>query len=138
MGIYKEVISTNPTDSILEYWEEHEAENLWSPKECVSADAIRLNSEVQSRLDVHNMFLAKNNLEEDLADSCLVPTLNGFYHCRKRDSLVSKMQKRKAENMLAFLKDKSKSLSVLSNDEIATPLKRLVQLVENEVHPHAN
>lgn len=136
MGIYSEIISADPNDSIVLYWKEHNAENEWDANKDIPSEAAQLNTDIRNFMDSYNMFLAKNNLEEDLADSPLVTALNSYYRCRKRNSLVNKMQQRKAENMLDFLKDNSQKLSVLANDNISIPLYRIVQLSENEVHPY--
>ena len=137
MGIYEEVISSDPEDEINAFQAEQSTTNEWSSCSAIPAEAQSLNAQVREKIDAYNLFLAKNNLEEDLADSSLYSILKSFYNCRTRDSLVSSMQKRKAENMLAFLKEKGKKLSVLSDDDISIPLKRVAQLVECEVHPNA-
>ena len=46
------------------------------------------------------------------------------------------MQERKAENMLAFVSKKIKELKVLEDDKTVNPIKRIVELVEGDVHPH--
>lgn len=137
MGIYEEVISSDPEDEINAFWAEQSTTNEWCACSAIPAEAKALNAQVREKIDAYNLFLAKNNLEEDLADSSLYSILKSFYNCRTRDSLVSSMQKRKAENMLAFLKKKGKKLSVLYDDDISMPLKRVAQLVESEVHPNA-
>lgn len=137
MGIYEEVISSDPTDPINTFWRTRCLQNEWLASSEIPSEAKTLNEEIRIMLDTYNLFLAKNNLEEDLADSDLAPSLNGYYNCRTRESLVKKMQERKAENMLSFLNEKEKKLSVLSNDDIAVPLKRIAELVEREVRPNA-
>ena len=137
MGIYEEVISSDPNDDINTFWAEQSPINEWSVRSDIPTEAKALNLQIREKVDPYNLFLAKHNLEEDLADSSLSGALNGFYNCRARDSLVASMQERKAENMLAFLKEKEKKLSVLSDDDISMPLKRIAQLVKREVHPNA-
>ena len=138
VGIYKEVISSNCEDEINTYWSENGSMNEWKSTVDIPDEAKELNSQIRTMMDRYNLFLAKNNLEEDLVDSELYSVLKGFYGCRTRDSLVKKMQERKAENMLAFLKEKGGKISILSEDEISYPLKRIAQLVEREVHHNAS
>ena len=58
------------------------------------------------------------------------------YKLSDETELIEKMQERKAENMLEFVAKKMKELRVLHDDKIINPIKKLVELVERDVHPH--
>ena len=138
IGIFQEIISSDSENELNAYWTSYSYLNEWDASSDVPAESVTFNSRIREKSDKYNLFLAKRNLEEDLADSNLVTALKKFYNCNTRDSLVTKMQERKAENMLAFLKHQGKKLSVLSDDDISVPLKRIAHLVEKEVHPSAS
>ncbi len=137
IGIYSEIISSDKDDDINTYWLENKEANKWKVKSSIPQAALTINSEIRRRLDAHNIFLSEDNLEEDLANSELFPSLKSFYKSTDREALVENMQRRKAENMMAYLQANFNKLKVLSDNEITSPLKRIEVLVKKVVHPYA-
>ncbi len=136
MGIYKELISVNhKTDNLITYWKNNKDDNEWLATEAIPQKVFDLNKYVRAELDGFNIFLSINNLEEDLVDSALQSSLSKFYGEKDREKLVFMMQTRKAENMLKYLESSGNDLSVLNEDAIAAPLRRIVSLVKSGVHP---
>ena len=99
-------------------------------------DAAEVVKELMEMLQAYGIFLSDVDLETDLAKSSLASVLMRYYKCNDETSLIKKMQARKAENMLAFVSKKIKELKALENDKIVNPIKRIVELVEGDVHPH--
>ena len=137
MGIYNEIISSDGNDDISIYWNQNQQANEWNENIKIPQSAIDLSNSIREKLDEYNIFLSINNLEEDLADSELFNSLKHFYKCKKRDTLVKSMQKRKAENMLSYIQNNIAKFKLLSENDIAIPLKRIKLLVEKVVHPDA-
>jgi putative ATP-dependent endonuclease of OLD family len=135
MGIYSELISIEDDDPIILMWLQNKKFNEWKSNMIAPQVAIDLNNSIRELLVCYNIYLSINNLEEDLADSKLFNNLANFYKTKNRADLVSKMQKRKAENMLAYLQKNMTKLRVLEDDDIVLPLIRIIQLVEEAVHP---
>lgn len=136
MGIYKELISDNPkTDELSVYWKDNKENNEWLSSKKIPKTAFDLNNYIREKLDDFNIFLSLNNLEEDLADSELQPSLAEYYGETDRNKLVLAMQTRKAENMLDYLENSEVDLALLNEDDMSIPLKRIVSLIRSEVHP---
>jgi len=137
IGIYKELISVSPRiDKLLKYWKANKGGNEWSAADEDYPDkALALNDYMRHQLDEYNIFLSINNLEEDLVASRLKKSLSEFYGETDDSKLIYTMQKRKAENMLNYIEYGEKILSVLKDDDIVLPLKRIVSLVEKGAHP---
>jgi hypothetical protein len=70
-----------------------------------------------------------------LANGPLSATLLSFYSKRTANTLIKAMKEKKGENMFAFLSKHRDSLNALTEDPIATPLKKLKQLIEERMHP---
>lgn len=135
IGIYKELIALGEDDIITMFWSNNGSANEWKGVGVAPKTAIALNNQIREKLEDYNIFLSINNLEEDLADSKLFTGLAAFYKTKNRDSLVKKMQKRKAENMLEYLQKNIAKLKILAEDNLALPLKQIKLLVEKAVHP---
>lgn len=134
MGIYHDTISEN--DDIYTYWNTHKAVNCWNEKSEIPNEANILNDKIREMLNNYNMFLSEKDLEEDLANSNLFDSLLKFYKSKTKEDLIKNMKKRKAENMLLYLRKNISQLKLLYDDTITLPLCRINSLVEKAVHPH--
>ena len=123
------------TNELVKYWAEHEIDNEWPLNGEIPDKAKTLNSHIQNQATQYNLYLSDIDLEGDLANSPLKETLLDYYSKQTIDALVKAMKDRKAENMFAFLAVHRDSLDVLAEDPIATPLKKLKQLIEERTHP---
>lgn len=135
IGIYNELLKKSNDERLCSYWEEHKSKNEWDNNIPVPQSSIELADfiirEVESEF---NIFISNIDLENDLVDSSLYDSLVEYYHIENRESIIKKMQKAKAENMLDFLKVHYNDLSKLTDDKISEPLKRIQNLAERIVH----
>lgn len=97
-----------------------------------------INDKVCESLKNVGIYLSKIDLENDLANSNLNDTLNDYYGIQESDTaeLVSKMQRRKAENMFNFIKKEHFNLVKLQDDELIEPILDIVKKVKNQVQPN--
>lgn len=136
MGIYNELISeNNKTDELSIYWKDNEKNNEWLVSEEIPQVTLDLNKYIRKKLNYFNVFISFKNLEEDLVDSELKSSLSNYYDKTDKVELVHNMQTRKAENMLDYLENCQKDLIKLCNNDIVTPLEKIVSLIKSEVHP---
>ena len=70
-----------------------------------------------------------------MVESPLSSMLQQHYNIQNLQSLVKKMQKKKAENMLDFLRAYASQFNCLESDTLALPLFELKRKVERMVHP---
>lgn len=134
MGILQEIFA-GTTNSLCEYWDQHQSENEWAYQSEPPANATVLNSYVRSQAVSYGLFVSKVDLETDLANSPLKNTLLTHYNKRAVNTLIKAMQTKKAENMMHFLSQNHNSLSSLSGDNIVLPLNDLKSKVEERIHP---
>lgn len=84
-----------------------------------------------SILDKYDIFIAQEGLEEDLYNSPIKPHLKAFYGEElSKDEIIKKMKAHKAINMYAFLKHKKECLNLLKGDNLALPLKKAKEYIE--------
>lgn len=136
VGIYNECIDGNIEADINKLFKEKSSQLEWKYDMSIPEDAADVVTELMKMLQAHGIFLSDVDLETDLAKSSLESALMRYYKCADETALIKKMQERKAENMLAFVSKKIKELKVLEDDKIVNPIKRIVELVEGDVHPH--
>lgn len=134
MGILQEIFA-GTTNSLCEYWDQHQSENEWAYQSEPPANATVLNSYVRSQAVSYGLFVSKVDLETDLTNSPLKNTLLTHYNKRAVNTLIKAMQTKKAENMMHFLSQNHNSLSCLSGDNIVLPLNDLKSKVEERIHP---
>jgi putative ATP-dependent endonuclease of OLD family len=91
-----------------------------------SASFDEHENRIRQLLRPNGIFLADIDLENDLANSPLLPDLKSYYGTTDSDELVNNMKERKAENMHDFIGSKP-NLSLLVNDSLAQPLHALLQ-----------
>ena len=133
MGIV-EGIGDNDS-GLLDYWKSHNSENEWDKDTEVPDTAKSLNSYIKTSAEQMGIYLSENDLENDLADSALSKVLEKHYGKSGHDALVRSMQKKKAENMLDFINNNYKELSILKGCKIAAPLEMIVKTVVERVRP---
>ena len=124
-----------PTNDLVKYWREHKGDNEWPIADKIPNESMALNTYIKNQITMYKIFLSDIDLEHDLANSPLRTRLLSHYNKKTTDTLVQAMQGKKGENMFAFLADHRDALDLLAEDPIATPLKRLKQLVEERMHP---
>lgn len=134
IGILGHIV--NQDNPLLEYWSNHKNENEWEYESEIPTTANELNAYIREKAESYGMFLSKNDLETDLANSSLQQELFQHYGRKKVNTLVQAMQTRKAENMLDFLEKHHATLGALAGDDIAKPLLTLKQIVEERIHPN--
>ncbi|MDV0447526.1 hypothetical protein MsAg5_14260 [Methanosarcinaceae archaeon Ag5] len=134
VGIYNELISSSRQDPISQYWIENKSENEWNTSQ-IPPESLELNKTMREKLKTFNIFLSNTDLEYDLVESKLKLSLSIHYNEKDNNSIVKRMQKNKAENMLEYLEKHYDTLYILKNDDILLPLKKLVSLIAPEVHP---
>lgn len=119
IGILGHIV--NQDNPLLEYWSNHKNENEWEYESEIPTTANELNAYIREKAESYGMFLSKNDLETDLANSSLQQELFQHYGRKKVNTLVQAMQTRKAENMLDFLEKHHATLGALAGDDIAKP-----------------
>lgn len=134
IGILGHIV--NQDNPLLEYWSNHKDENEWEYESEIPTTANELNAYIREKAESYGMFLSKNDLETDLANSSLQQELFQHYGRKKVNTLVQAMQTRKAENMLDFLEKHYTTLGALASDDIAKPMLTLKQIVEERIHPN--
>lgn len=133
MGIYKELISDSSDDRILEYWDCNKEKNDWIASEDATEDANELNKKIREELEKYNIYLSDVDLEEDIVNTNLYESLSEYYDVKNKEDIIKAMQRRKAENMLSYLKylkDNSISLNIIESNNICKPIKALEILVK--------
>ncbi|XMO86617.1 AAA family ATPase [Algibacter sp. AS12] len=134
ISYYKEFfISDKETDKLLL---EHENNLQWSTPnpEIVNIESAKI---ITKDLENYGMFLSFNDLENDFFNSSLNSEIKDFFSDIDETEIVSGMQKRKATFMFNFLKNNTKSLSKLKDDNISKPLlecKSKIELIQNETN----
>lgn len=134
MGIFSQICSHD--DNLIKYWQKHEQDNEWGYKLDIPTAAIELNVYIKKRAAALGLFLAKADLEKDLANGPLREILMQHYGKSDADTLIKAMQTKKAENMLSFLTKHHTDLKLLSEDDILKPLTALMRVVEERTRPH--
>lgn len=134
MGILEDA-KPDGFQALLDYWNQHKSENEWTYNTSTPQSAKDLNQYIRTHAKQYGLYIANIDLETDLASSELSETLKTHYNKRTVTSLVDSMQKHKATNMLDFLCEKQRSLSVLREDELAAPLDALANKVMERNHP---
>lgn len=104
----------------------------------VPPDIKDSNDKMRESLKNIGIYMSKIDLENDLARSSFNDTLNNYYGIQESDvaELVSKMQRRKAENMFNFIKKEHSDLVKLHDDELIEPICDIVKKVKNQVQPN--
>lgn len=135
MGIFSQICSSD--NELLKHWQEHKQDNEWDYKfDNPTAAALELNVYIKERAADFGLFLAKEDLEKDLANGPLRDILMQYYGKSNDNTLIKAMQTKKAENMLDFLATHHTDLRLLSGDDILKPLDALKQTVEERTRPH--
>ena len=133
MGIYKDLISDPSNDSILKYWNDNKEKNDWLASEDTSEDAKKLNKKIREELEKYKIYLSDVDLEEDIVNTKLYESLSNYYKVTNKEDIIKAMQRRKAENMLnylKYLKDNSIPLNIIESNNICKPIKYLEKLVK--------
>jgi putative ATP-dependent endonuclease of OLD family len=133
MGILEDTIGS--TSDLVMYWTKHKEENEWPKDEPIPDCAQRLNTYIGEQITSFGCYLSKKDLECDLINSPLVTSLQSFYGRTAEDSLAKAMKARKAENMLDYLTQHRKSLSLLILNPLSFPLQELERKVKERIHP---
>ena len=123
------------TEEIISFWNNNKEENEWLVGEKTEKNSI-FNRTIRKKLEVVGIFLSDVDLETDLANSGLQAMLQKYYGVISKDSLIEKMQQRKAENIRAFINDKSTDLSVISDDNLLKPITNLKNKIIEKTNIH--
>lgn len=90
---------------------------------------IESAKKIIDELKLYDMFLSEIDLENDLVRSAILEDLKKYYNILDLNTLVERMQSKKAIMMYDFLRTNKENLKKLDGDLIATPLLRCVELV---------
>lgn len=107
----------------------------WSGHRNPNKETKEIADGIKSVLKTKGIFLSKKDLESDLANSPIKMNLITHYKLSEQDkpnTLVRRMQERKAENMRDFLLG-STDLKLLADDYLALPLKYIRMLFSDSV-----
>lgn len=77
------------------------------------------------------MYLAKQDLENDLFNTDIKEDLKNYFSDFSENEIITRMQKRKASFMYDFLRTNKECLSKLSKDPIADPLLKCKEIIED-------
>lgn len=133
MGILEDTIGS--TSDLVMYWTKHKAENEWPKDAPIPEAAQKLNTYIGGQITSFGCYLSDKDLECDLINSPLLTSLQSFYGRTAEDSLAKAMKARKAENMLDYLTQHRKSLSLLISNPLSFPLQKLERKVKERIHP---
>lgn len=93
------------------------------------------SKEIISLLESNDLFIANKDLENDLKDSPLSNQLLKYFEeflTNRNPDVITHMQKKKATFMFSFLNDRDVNLAVLKDHSIAKPLKRCIEIIEEQ------
>jgi putative ATP-dependent endonuclease of OLD family len=82
------------------------------------------------KLELYKMYLAKQDLENDLFNTDIKEDLKKHFVDFDETEIVTEMQKRKASFMYDFLRKNKECLAKLSKDSIANPLLKCKEIIE--------
>lgn len=92
---------------------------------------IKSASLIIEDLELFRMYLANQDLENDLFNSDIKEDLKKHFSEFDETEIVAEMQKRKASFMYDFLRGNKECLTKLSNDPIANPLLKCKEIIED-------
>ena len=128
-------IGDNET-GLLQYWNEHEKDNEWNSCGDIPESASALNNYVRNKACDLGIYVADYDLENDLANSELRESLLGYYGETDLLKLVKLMQRKKAENMMAYISDCGDDLEKLESSSISSPIRKIADMVKRRVRPY--
>lgn len=134
MGIYEDLLSTDDNQDLINYWKENKSKNEWLKSNERPQQAIDLAKYISDKAKDNNIYLSKEDLENDMVNSNLYSSLNAYYEDTKdKKRIVAKMQKAKAENMFNYLQSSIDDLKNLREDDLSTPLFKIKKLAQEVV-----
>jgi putative ATP-dependent endonuclease of OLD family len=133
--IYRDYLATTG-DPLIRYWDDNKEYFEWEYPGPPPDNSVKFSNEVSNMLREFYLYLADTDLETDLVESQLYENLTIFYGESDKQTLVKKMQERKAENILKFLHSNSCNLMSLKDTKISDPIYKLFELVSMKVHPN--
>jgi len=101
---------------------------------------IATANSIKEWLEPWGIYIGVNDLENDLFYSEIKEIIKSYFPELDDQSIVIRMQDRKAKFMYSFLKDQKASLGFLRNNQIAKPLffcKNLIEAQTNGTNPSA-
>lgn len=127
MSIIDEIGDNNL--GLIDYWNKHKQNNEWCAGSDIPGVANELNKHIKNEAEELGLFLSTKDLETDLLNSELKPSLLSFYNSNNKEKTLCKMQSKKAENMMSYLEGNQHSLSCLKDDELAKPLIEIAYII---------
>ena len=100
------------------------------PSESPPIETQKIAVKFEKILAEHDIFLAKLDLEHDLYDA-MNSVVSDYLQIFDRQECIEEMQKQKATFMYEFLRNDNKSLATLRASNLAKPLVRCKEIVEN-------
>jgi len=92
-----------------------------------------LARKLKSKFSDLNLYLADNDLENDMYQSEIKHELELYYNSTDPKKVISKMQDKKALNMYGFLKKNEGSLSKLASNDLSKPLLKCIEIVGGRI-----
>lgn len=133
MGIIEDI--GDGDTQLVDYWNNNSTHNEWLKNSDVPSESVELQHYIKGKAESLGIFLSEIDLEHDLANSEIASDLRTYYSEENIDSLVNKMQKKKAEYMLNFLSENHDKLSKLRESNIHAPLSTLITTVTMTERP---
>ena len=135
IGIYRAIAAIDPAtrrpslDNVLS--EQEDLLQGFCDPDTIPPEHEEAAKQISANLEDVDIFIAGQDLEQDLAKSGLSEILRSFTQSSETEELVQRMQKRKATFMFAFLREHESDLAILQDSALAKPLLRCKQIVED-------
>ncbi|MDI9312834.1 MAG: AAA family ATPase [Limnohabitans sp.] len=127
INIYNTYVQNNTTLDTLIFIHEPEFRSIVSNTLTADLEAKLLSIKIQ--LETHNIYLANNDLENDLLNSALSAEIQNHYSSFIENSKI-KMTKGKGTFMFSFLQNNSDKLNLLINSDLLNPLQKCKEIAE--------
>lgn len=127
--IYNTYVQNNTILDTLISNHESEFKNMASNTLTMDLEAKLLI--IKAQLEIHNIYLADNDLENDLLNSALSAEIQSHYNSFIENSKI-KMTKGKGTLMFSFLQENLDKLNLLINSDLLKPLQKCKEIAESK------